>query len=223
MLRLLRVFSLLVRLQKMGVVDLTNTRPYRFLQFYFNVFVDEVSDRVIIRTLDDVRREVEGDNPIAREIITEVIAPQRDALVEHLSRRVGTIAERSYRKHQWALRQYIESVIAEAVVADSGILSLERVPVVGKPMINTLRQSINDIVYRVFDRTVRDLSITENNLLVDEIVTVIIDTLLEEHPELGDIGTQVTLEAIERIKQRVRVQHWKEALERRREEAMQPV
>jgi hypothetical protein len=222
MLRLLRVISLLIRLQKMGVIDLTDTRPYRFLEFYFNVFVDEVSDRVILRTLDDLRREVDSESPITREIITEVIAPQRDALVEHLSRRIGTIAERSYTKHQQTLRRYLEAVIADAITADAGIRSLERVPVLGKAVINTLRQSINDIVYRVFDRTVRDLSMTENNLLVDEMVTVMIDTILEEHPELGDIGTRVTLEVIELVKERVRVQHWKEALERRRQETPQP-
>jgi len=213
MLRLLRLVSLLVRLQKMGVIDLTETRPYQFLEFYFKVFIDEVSDRVIIRTLDDLQREVKGDTPVTRQIISEVIAPQREALVAHLSGRIGLIADRSYQDNQEAIRQYVESVIAEAVAADAGVRRLERMPVVGRTMVNTLRHSINDIVYRIFDRTVRDLSATENNRLVDETVTVLIDTLLEEHPELGDIGTRITLEAIELIKDRVRVQHWKEELQ----------
>jgi len=221
MLRLLRLISLLVRLQKMGVVDLTGTRAYRFLEFYFNVFVDEVSDRVILRTLDDVRREVEDEAPVTQQIITQVIAPQREALVRHLSRRIGMIAERSYQSHQDEIRAYVESVIAEAVAADAGVGRLERVPVLGKTVVNTLRQSINDIVYKVFDRTVRDISATENNRLVEEMVTVIVDTLLEEHPDLGDIGTRMTLEAIEVIKERVRVQHWKDDLGRRREHGTQ--
>jgi hypothetical protein len=221
MLRLLRLISLLVRLQKMGVIDLTGTRPYRFLEFYFNVFVDEVSDRVILRTLDDVRREVEDEAPVTRQIIAQVIAPQREALVRHLSRRIGMIAERSYQSHQDEIRAYVESVIAEAVAADAGVGRLERVPVLGKTVVNTLRQSINDIVYKVFDRTVRDISATENNRLVEEMVTVIVDTLLEEHPDLGDIGTRITLEAIEVIKDRVRVQHWKDALDRGREHGAQ--
>jgi hypothetical protein len=37
----------------------------------------------------------------------------------------------------------------------------------------------------------------------------------EVHPELGDIGKTMTVEAIEVIKERVRVQHWKENLARR--------
>ncbi len=219
LLRLLRVVSLLVRLQKMGIIDLTDTRIYRFFRFYFNAFIDEVSDRVMIRTLDDVRREVEDEAPITRQIISEVIAPQREKLVEHLSRRIGLIAQRSYDNHVGELRQYVESVIAEAVTANAGIRNLERVPLLGRPVVNTLRQSINDIVYEVFDRTVRDLSAAENNRLVDETVTVIIDAILEDHPELGDIGTRMTVEAIEVIKDRVRVQHWKESLKRRRAEA----
>lgn len=213
LLRLLRVVSLLVRLQKMGVIDLTGTRPYRFVEFYFKVFVDEVSDRVIIRTLDDVKHELEGHTPVTRQIFTEVIAPQREALVGHLSRRIGLIAGQSYQANQDAIRQYVESVVAEAVTADAGIRKLERVPVLGQAMVNTLRQSINDIVYQIFDRTVRDLSAAEDNQLVDEAVTAIIDAILEDHPELGDIGTRIALETIELIKQRVRVQQWKETLQ----------
>jgi hypothetical protein len=78
-----------------------------------------------------------------------------------------------------------------------------------------LRQSINDIVYQVFDRVIRDISAADQNRLVDEAVRVIVDALLERHPELGDLGTRMTLEALELIKERVRVQHWKERLEQR--------
>jgi len=89
----------------------------------------------------------------------------------------------------------------------------------GRAVVSQLHQSINDIVYEVVDRTVSDISAAENNRLVDESVTVIIDAILEDHPELGDIGTKMTVEAIEIIKERVRVQHWKEQLRRRSERA----
>jgi hypothetical protein len=219
MLRLLRIVSLLVRLQKMGVIDMTDTRIYRFFEFYFNVFIDEVSDRVMIRTLDDVKREVEHETPITRQVISQVIAPQREKLVEHLSRRIGMIAQNSYQQHQDTIRDYVDSVISDAVRANSGIRNIERVPMLGRAVVSQLQQSINDIVYEVFDRTVRDISAAENNRLVDESVSVIIDAILEDHPELGDIGTRMTVEAIELIKQRVRVQHWKDQLRRRHERA----
>lgn len=221
MLRFLRMISLLIRLQKMGIIDLTDTRPWRFFEFYFNAFIDEVSDRVMVRTLDDFRRELEDETPVTREIITKVISPQRDKLVEHLSRRIGHIAQQSYDKHQEEIRQYVDSVIADAVKANAGIRNLDRVPVVGRAVVNQLRASINDIVAEVVDRTVRDISAAENNRLVDESVTVIIDAILEDHPELGDIGTRISIEAIELIKERVRVQHWKESLRRRKQQAEQ--
>lgn len=218
LLRLLRLVSLLVRLQKMGVIDLTDTRAYRFLAFYFNVFIDEVSDRVILRTLDDVRREVQDEAPITRELVREVIAPRRDTIVRLLSRRIGEVADRSYRRHQDAIRDYVAALIDDAVNADPGIQRLERAPVVGRAIVGTLRQSISDIVYEIFDRVARDLSATEDNRLVDEAVTVIIDAVLQEHPELGDVGTGIALDAIELLKARVRVQHWKESLRRREAE-----
>lgn len=218
LLRFLRLISLTIRLQKMGIIDLTDTRVYQFFEFYFEAFIDEVSDRVMIRTLDDFRRELEDEAPIAREIITKVIAPQRDKLVEHLSRRIGHIAQHSYDRHQDEIREYVDSVIADAVKANAGIRNLNRVPVVGRAVVNQLRQSINDIVAEVVDRTVRDISAAENNRLVDESVTVIIDAILDEHPELGDLGTRMSVEAIEMIKERVRVQHWKQRLRRRQQQ-----
>ncbi|MDT8450966.1 MAG: hypothetical protein RQ847_12425 [Wenzhouxiangellaceae bacterium] len=218
-LRLLRIASLLVRLQKMGVIDLTDTAIYRFFAFYFDAFIEQVTDRVMIRTLDDIRREVEHESPIAREIITDVVAPQREALVRHLSRRIGRVAQQSYENHHDAIRHYADSVIRDAIGKDRNIRNLERVPLIGRSVVENLRESINDIVHEIFDRTVRDISTAENNRLVDEAVTVIIDAILEEHAtegepeELGDLGTRITVEAIEVIKERIRVQHWKQRLD----------
>jgi hypothetical protein len=212
LLRLLRVFSLLYRLQKMSVIDLTETRFYQFLLFYYNAFIDEVTDRVQLRVLDDVKREVEHDNPIARQIITEVVAPRRNLLVEHLSRRMGDIAKRSYENNRAVIRDYVESLIAAAVASNAELRTLERVPLLGHAVVSTLRHSINDIAYHVFDRAARDLSSADNNRLVDEMINVVLDVLLEKHPELGDIGTRMTVDAIELVKDRIRVQHWREAL-----------
>lgn len=52
-------------------------------------------------------------------------------------------------------------------------------------------------------------------------MSVIIDAILDDHPELGDLGTRMSIEAIELIKERVRVQHWKENLRRRKQQAAQ--
>jgi hypothetical protein len=219
LLRLLRIVSLLLRLHKMGIIDLTDSRVYRFFEFYFNVFIDEVSDRVIIRTLDDVRREVEDEDPVTRRIVSEVVAPQREAVVAYLSRRISLLARHSYEEHKESLRDYVDAVISDAVAADTGVQSLKRVPVVGRPVVETLRHSIRDIVYQVFDRIMQDLSRAEHNRLVDEAVSVIIEAVLEDHPDLGDIGTRIIVDAIELIKDRVRVQHWKETLARRQQDA----
>lgn len=215
LLRLLRLVSLVVRLQKMGVIDLTDSRPYQFFVFYYNAFIDEVSDKVQLRVLDDIKREFKDENPIAREILTEVVQPRREVLVEYISRRVGSIAERSYDKHREELRAYVESVVAEAVVANRDISNLEKVPFLGRPIVSTLEQAINDIVYDVFRQVVSDVSQSNNNRVVDEIVNVVFDLVLEEHPDLGDESRDMVTDAIELIKERIRVQHWKDSLRRR--------
>lgn len=212
MLRLLRLFSLVYRLQKMGLIDLTRTRVYKFIEFYFNAFIDEVSDRVVIRVLDDIKHELTHDNPVAREIMTEVIAPRRQELVAHLSKRLGDIGERHYDQNREVIRNYLETLVTEAVHNNRQVGALGRIPVLGRAVVNTLEQSINEIVYQVFDQVIRDFSSADNNRLVDEIVDVLFDVVLEQQPELDNVGTMMTVDAIELIKKRVRVQAWKQAL-----------
>ena len=54
MFRFLRVFSIVYRLQKFGVIDLRQTSLYRFVSFYYEVFLEEITDRVILKSLGDV-------------------------------------------------------------------------------------------------------------------------------------------------------------------------
>ncbi len=51
-LRILRVVSLMFRLQKMGVVDFRDTYIGRSVIKYYRILVEEVSDRVVINVLE---------------------------------------------------------------------------------------------------------------------------------------------------------------------------
>ena len=134
--------------------------------------------------------------------------------MEHISRRIGDIGERHYNDNEEVIREYLESVVRDVVENNRQVGALGRVPVLGRTVVNTLESSINEVVYRVFDRVIRDFSSADNNRLVDEIVDVIFDVILERQPALDGVGTRMTVDAIELIKKRVRVQAWKEALRR---------
>lgn len=57
-LRILRVVGLLMRLQRMGIIDLSQTWLGQTILKYYNIVVEEISDRVVINVLSGAQREI---------------------------------------------------------------------------------------------------------------------------------------------------------------------
>lgn len=84
-LRLIRVFSLPQALHKLGLINWKKTIFYKeHFRQYTNILVEEVSDRVIIKSLEGVKAEVSKGNPVTDQIIREVIRPKAQKLVKWL-------------------------------------------------------------------------------------------------------------------------------------------
>ena len=56
-LRFLRVFSIIYRLQKYQIIDLTQNRVFKFIQFYYDVVLEELSDRIVVKVLAGTQEE----------------------------------------------------------------------------------------------------------------------------------------------------------------------
>src|SRR5690606_19121017 len=87
-LRILRVVSLTYRLQRAGLIDLSNTVAWQFAEKYYNVVVEEISDRVVINVLNDVQQQIKQGNPAANRIQSEVLKPRARQLVDYIAARV---------------------------------------------------------------------------------------------------------------------------------------
>ena len=74
-LRLLRVISILYRLHRTGILNLADTLPGRTISKYYEVLLEEVSDRVIIKMLSDAQEEVSHGGPLLDSIISDVLEP----------------------------------------------------------------------------------------------------------------------------------------------------
>ncbi len=56
--RFLRIFSILHRLHKYKIIDLNQTAIFRFFAFYADVFVEELSDRIVVKVLSDAQKDI---------------------------------------------------------------------------------------------------------------------------------------------------------------------
>jgi hypothetical protein len=221
--RLLRIFALLMRMHRLGFIDITRTFFYDILARYLNIFTEEVTNRVVYNIITDVQDELNEGSPVVETIIDNVIEPRRDALVEWISHRVGLIAGRGYELYREDISRYVERRIGEAVEQNREIRQIAAVPVVGTYISSRLEQAIGDIVLNVINGAITDLASKDNRVIVDDVTRLAVEAFQVEDMDrnLHNIVLDMVNRSLDVIKARVSVQQWKlrpeERVERIRE------
>ncbi len=219
-LRVLRIVSMTIRLHKMGVINITEMYIYKEAYKFYRIFVEEVTDRVVINVLNGVQREIRKDSPVTTKMIAEVIKPHQDILTQWLSHRIKRVTEHNYELYKDDIKQYVEGVIHEAVSQNSEVKNIAMLPVVGKPISVALKGSVSDITFNVVNGMVRDLASDHNNKVIEEVTNIIIDAMLlqEEDRALNKVTKDIFISAIDMIKEQVEVKKWRAESETAKEE-----
>ena len=99
-LRVLRIFSMVYRLERMGVINLSESWLFKQLKKYYQIFLEEVSDRVVVNVIDGVKAELESGNPISNKIVEDVLVPQKEEITTWISDRVDAAISNTYQLHR---------------------------------------------------------------------------------------------------------------------------
>jgi len=214
-LRILRVFALGSRLQRLGVIDLDDTYVYTRYLKYRAILVEEVSDKVVINVLQGMQGEIQKGLPITDRLIHEVIIPYKPVLVQWLSRRLRQVTTRSYEVYKDDLQHYVYGKIERAVEQNKEIKQIGAIPVLGSKVSDMLEHAIQDIVFQVVNGLLQDVSGRDHSRFLDEISGVMLETVLHEEKKeneedaLDEILSRFALDLLEIIKERVAEQDWK--------------
>lgn len=210
-LRLLRIISIMYRLQKAGFIDLSETAPIRFIRKYHGVLIEELSDRVTVNILGDIQQEVRHGGPVVDRIVSEVILPQKESIVEWMSHRIEKVSKQNYDNYRDSIREYVKERINTALEENNEFARLEQIPLFGSLVRNTLEKAISDIVFSVINGIIQDLASERNKFLIDETTDILFDAILlkEEDTELNRMVTDTIDRSLEIVKQQVQVQQWK--------------
>ncbi|MDX1633450.1 MAG: hypothetical protein R3280_02325 [Marinobacter sp.] len=213
-LRVLRVISIIYRLHKYGVIDFTQTRVYRFFDFYYDAFMEELSDRIVIKILTGMQDEIRRGSPLFERIQHDILYPRRAMIADWISQRVAQATEEGYVPRRGALRSYLEDRVDQALKQNVELSRLKYLPVVGPTIQETLEEAVGDIVASVIHQLLDDLASTRNHGFIEDIVNVF---LPERHPEAGAYEHNEALmslinEVLEAVKKQVHVKHWRKAL-----------
>jgi len=209
-LRLFRIVSLIVRLQKREIIDITDSWWYKGLNRYFQIFVEEVSDRVVVNVLNGVQKEMHYGDETIRRVVKEAIIPNQERFAEWIASRVQFAMGETYKQHRDDFRAYVDETVQEAVDNNKELQRLELIPIFGKQISNALSSSIADISFSVIERMMKDLSDIKSDSVVYEAINIGTKTALykSSDEEVERISVDVVHQAIEVLKEQVNKKHY---------------
>lgn len=210
-LRVLRIFSILVRLNNLKVIELSKSYVVIKLKKYYGIIVEEISDRVVVNILEGVQDEIVEGGPVVDDIITKVIKPKQDLIVEWISSRIEHAVEQDVLKKKEEISAYVRQLISESLSKNEELKTLELVPVMGKKITEAIQKSISNTINDIIEQALLDLASYKNKLLIKETTDVIIKSIefKDEDAEVSKIYSDIVIEVIDIVKKQVLVQKWK--------------
>ena len=206
--RFLRIFSIFYRLQKHQIIDLRNTAVYRFIIFYYDVLVEELSDRIVVKVLSDAQKDIAAGSPLIDDISQQVLASRLPILTQWLSSVMVHIGESiEHNDHGESVRSHVQKSVGKAVRGNSQVSTLKFVPILGSTIEKTLEQSVTDIVTQSIINLMKDITPEK----IDDFVEHGIGRFSSEDHMLDQEVLLIVNECLELVKQHVSQQRWKDS------------
>ncbi len=210
---IIRLFGLVYRLQRLGVFDLTKTYVFRQTTKASEVMVEEVSDRVIAKMISMMQSEVNQGSPVLEKIVTNVVKPKEDVIVNYLSSRIGAAMNVSYTQYRGELKLYVEQIVSRSVNENTTVDALRYIPGLGKVFQEMLDKAVADITFNTIDKLMQDVINPNNTRGIKEVTHGLIETFLDkDHPESQELNTMIIgiiNDSLEEVKRSVLVKEWK--------------
>jgi len=210
-LRVLRIVAILIRIHRMGLINLRQFYMYKIFSKYMKILTEEVSDRVVVNIIESAQEEVKAGIPLTAKIIEQVVLPRKDVLVDYIAHRVQKVTRDQYALNREDLRESIRVSVSEAIQQNQNIRVLEQVPMVGKAASAALQQSVYDITFQTINSIFERMSSEESRIVIEKITDGIIETLLtdEDDEKLKNTFTEMIVQSLELVKEEVKIQQWK--------------
>lgn len=206
--RFLRVFSILYRLQRYEIIDMRNTAVYRFIVFYYDVFVEELSDRIVIKVLSDAQKDIAAGSPLIEDISKQVIATRLPVLTQWISSVMVHVGESiEHNEHGESVRNHVKKSVGKAVRSNSQVSTFKLVPLLGRSIEKTLEQSVTDIVTQSVINLLKDITPEK----IDDFVEHGLGRFSSEDHMLDQEVLLIVNECLELVKAHVSQQRWKDS------------
>lgn len=206
-LRALRIFSLLFRLQRLGLIDVRNWSLFEIVAKYYDILLEEMSDRVAVNIITNVQTEIRRSEALSSRIAEEVIKPRKHLLVEELTYRLQEAIGTGYANNRALIGRYISALVGRTMQENPEIQRLRRLPF-GEQLTNTMDQTISGVASQLVHEAISGLDSPEFKKLVERMTGSGFDALLAPDDQSDHITEQVLVDSLELIKEQVATKQW---------------
>ncbi|HSP59039.1 MAG TPA: ion transporter [Halomonas sp.] len=209
LLRILRVISLMYRLQRMQLIDVRRWQLYAVYAKYYDILLEELSDRIAIRLLDNVQDQVRSSDSLSRRLVGDVVMPRKQQLIAEVSRRLEDMASNAYATNRDDLMRYVSALIGRTLAESREISRLKRLPL-GSQVAKGLDEALSDLACRLVHEAVEGLRSPEFSTLVERLTESGFDAWLEVDKHTDQVTEQVLVDMIEMLKEQIAVKQWRD-------------
>lgn len=208
-LRVLRVIAILLRLQRIGVIDIWSWPLTKRLFVYYDIVVEEISDRVVIKMINGAQDEIRGGGEkITRRAVDEIFEPRRQQLVARAAKQLESTLTETYQTHRHELQRHVADIVHRGVARNAAVRNLERVPVFGHTLNHALNDAIQDAVNSLLDETVESATSDQFEAVAEAVIDQLVASLTADQGETPSEMNRALVEMLELIKEQVAVKQW---------------
>lgn len=211
MLRIFRVAAIIIRLQRLGLIDVKQWYIYKLFIKYLNILTEEISDRVVVNVIEGIQDEIKKGIPLTERILQQVIIPRKEVLVAFVAHRVQKVTRDQYSANKDHMRKTIHDSVVAAFSQNEHIRMLEQIPVLGKVASSALQASVYDITFQTINHIFEKMATEESRIAIEKISDGLIEAVLvqEEDTRLRQMFTEMLVHALDLVKEEVKIQQWK--------------
>ena len=211
--RFLRIISILYRLHKYEIIDFKDWAFFRFLRFYYDAIIEELSDKIVAKVLTDAQEDILKGSKLLERITDEVIEKRKKALtlwVANSAHHFGNAIQ--HPEHGELIRAHVKGSVAKAVNNDAHISLLNMIPLLGGNLEKRLEHTVSNVVIESITNMLLDLK--------EETVVNVIDAgfnhFSKVEQELNDEIIHIIIEILDLVKDHIAEKRWQEKLTERK-------
>lgn len=212
LLRILRVVSLLNRLNRLGLIDVTRWDIYLFFAKYYDVLLEELSDRIALRLLGNVQQQIRASDSMTERVIDRVIMPRKAQLIHEIAQRLENTVGKAYQHNRQAIMTAISDLVGRTLRESPEMQNLRRLPM-GQQATSAMQASLSGVAQRLVDELVLGIHSEEFRQLVERTADSGFDTWLTVDEGSDRVTEQVLYDILEMLKDQIRHQDWKDRYE----------